>query len=114
MPPARCTPKRDGKLHRSGMTVMPDRWSLPSLLGVHRAGGIWHQPVGLLGKAKLAFQQWGPTVTTFAIAHFVFTALLWLGVLLSVPTLVTGQYRAIAWLLAMNLAGVIAAGAINV
>lgn len=95
-------------------TVMPDRWSLPSLVGVYRVGGIWHKPVGLLDKARLAFQQWGPAVAAFAIAHFVFTAVLWLGVFLSIPALITGQHRAIAWLLALTLVGVIAAGAINV
>jgi len=96
------------------MTVMPDRWSLPSLLGIHRAGGIWHRPVGWLEKAKLAFQQWGPVVATFAVANFIFTAVLWLGVLFSLPSLKAGPHRAVAWLLFLTLLGVIAGGAINV
>lgn len=94
--------------------VLPDRWSLPAMFGVHRSGGIWQRPVSAFEKAQLALRQWGPIVTVHVALHSVWTLVLWCGTLAAVPALLNRNRRAPVALLLLTVAAVLASGAINV
>ncbi len=97
-----------------GAAVMPERWSVPALLGVHRAGGIWQRPVGLMQKFLLAIRQWGVLVSVYTGVNGLYTLLLWCGVAMSLPLLWSGEQRYVVWLLMLVTVAVVLSGAINV
>jgi hypothetical protein len=96
------------------VTVMPDRWSIPAQFGIHRSGGLWQKPVGMIEKAKIAWEKWGPAVLLQVGAHLLFTFVLWLGVLAAIPQLFKGCNTQAVGLLFLCVAAVIASSALNV
>ena len=94
-------------------TLMPDRWSITSLVGIPSEGGIWHSQAGLMGKVKMLADRWGWPTIAYAGVHFLFTLALWGLAARSMPRWF-GQHRAIWWLLALMLLSVLASGTINV
>jgi hypothetical protein len=93
---------------------LPDRWSVPRLVGRPTTGGIWHGVGGFLEKARRALESWGVVAILHSGLHLALTAVFWLGTMLAAPQLFRGRHRAMAWLLFLCVGAVLVGGAMSV
>jgi Dolichyl-phosphate-mannose-protein mannosyltransferase len=98
----------------TAVLIMPDRWSIPAQIGIHRSGGLWQKPVSMTEKVRIAWRNWGPAVLLQVAAHMVFTVAIWIGVIAAVPQLWRGPNRAIVGLLILMIVSVISSSVLNI
>ncbi len=94
--------------------IMPDRWSIPTLVAQRSGGGIWHGKGGVVDKVKKVMASWGIVTIVHAGLHLMLTGVLWCGTFMALPHLFRGKYRWIAWLLFLCVGAVLAGGAMSV
>ncbi len=97
-----------------GAALMPERWSVPALIGVHRSGGIWQSGGSLWDRGRMVLERWGLVVCGYLIVHAAFMGLIWVGMVLSIPRILTGVGRSISLLLLFSIGAVLVTGAMNV
>lgn len=93
---------------------LPDRWSLPSLVGRRSAGGIWHSTGSFADKLTRVWTSWGPIALIFATLHGLLTVALWIGTVACLPLLRSATDRAAIMLFLLMIAAIIAGGALSV
>ena len=108
-------PYLTAKAHAQGAVVLlliPDRWSVPHLLGVDEQGGILHGSSGWVGKIRRLWRQYHGLTLAYMIWSGLFLAALWIAALVGWTAMWRSGRRVAAMAALLPLACLIAASAV--